>query len=250
LISDHGEHWSRTVVICAGLGAYTPRTLEVDGLKQLKDKGVFHGVEDIDTFRGKRVLIVGGGDAAVDHALMLEQLASEVTLIHRNSFFCAHEDSVAKLHRSSANLCYPFWTLGSVKGDDRIRSATIKQSQTGEQRTLEIDALMLNIGFDTELRTISEWGLNLHRNAILVDNRMRTSIDGVYAAGDIATYDGKLKLISTGCGEVAIAVNNAKNYIDPRARVNPGHSTERHVKAQRRLVAARMAQGESAAETG
>jgi thioredoxin reductase (NADPH) len=99
-----------------------------------------------------------------------------------------------------------------------------------------VDAIIFNIGFLTNLGPIEDWGLELEKNAIKVDSRMRTNIEGVFAAGDIVTYEGKLKLISTGCGEVAIAVNNAKHYINPKAKVSPGHSTEKHEIVQQRLA--------------
>ena len=92
-----------------------------------------------------------------------------------------------------------------------------------------MNAIVLNLGFIIDHGHIASWGLNLDHNGIVVDTHMRTNIEGVYAAGDIVHYDGKLKLISLGCGEVAIAVNNAKHYIDPKAKVAPGHSTDKHV---------------------
>jgi ferredoxin/flavodoxin---NADP+ reductase len=117
--------------------------------------------------------------------------------------------------------------LQEIVGDEHVREATIVQTQTGETEKLPIEAIIFNIGFLTNLGPIESWGLELEHNAIRVDSRMRTTVEGIYAAGDIVTYDGKLKLISTGCGEVAIAVNNAKNFIDPRAKVSPGHSTDK-----------------------
>lgn len=230
------HHRSRTVVICAGLGAYVPRTLDIPDVERLEGRGVFYFVRDPEAFRGKRVLIVGGGDAAFDYALMLEPVAEGVTLIHRNDFFSAHEDTVEKVRDSSVVLRVPFWELQALQGDDWVAGATIVNTRSGETVQLDIHALVLNIGFITNLGPIADWGLELDKNAIVVDSRMRTNIEGVYAAGDIVTYDGKLKLIATGFGEVAVAVNNAKNYIDPRARISPGHSTDKHVLARKRLA--------------
>ncbi len=237
--TDKAEHLAQTVVICAGLGAYIPRTLDIPDLKRLEGRGVFYFVSRPEAFRGKRVLIVGGGDAAFDYALMLEGVAEKVTLIHRNDFFSAHEHTIEKVRASSVEMRYPSWELQAVAGADRVRQATVVNSRSGETVTLEIDALVLNIGFITNLGPIADWGLALEKNAIVVDSRMRTNIEGVFAAGDIVAYDGKLKLIATGFGEVAVAVNNAKNYIDPRARVSPGHSTDKHVLAQRKLARSR-----------
>ncbi len=167
--------------------------------------------------------------------MMLEPVAKSITHIHRNDFFSAHEASVTKVKPSRVRLKYPFWEIKRLEGESWVRRVTIVQTQTGEEETFDVDALFLNIGFLTNLGPIADWGLHLEKNAIVVDSRMRTNIEGIYAAGDIVTYDGKLKLISVGFGEVAIAVNNAKNYIDPKARVNPGHSTEKHEVVSRKV---------------
>jgi len=235
ITTDKGEHLTKTVVICAGMGAYMPKRLDIPNLKELEGAGVYYFVRRLADFEGKDVLIVGGGDAAFDYSMMLEPVAKSITHIHRNDFFSAHEDSVRKVKESSVDLRCPFWELKRITGEDWVQDATIVQTQTGEEKTLRVDAIILNIGFLTNLGPIENWGLELENNAIKVDSRMRTSIDGVFAAGDIVTYDGKLKLISTGCGEVAIAVNNAKNYIDPKAKVSPGHSTDRHVLSKKKM---------------
>ncbi|MBU0983257.1 MAG: NAD(P)/FAD-dependent oxidoreductase [candidate division Zixibacteria bacterium] len=235
LETEHQVHRSKTVVICAGMGAYVPKRLDIPNLTELEGAGVYYFVRRIEDFRDKNVLIVGGGDGAFDYSMMLAPVARSITHIHRNDFFSAHEDSVRKVRESSVRLLVPFWELKQIEGDDWVRRATIVQSQTGEQEQLDVDAVILNIGFLTNLGPLEEWGLALDNNAIKVDSRMRTNIEGVYAAGDIVTYDGKLKLISTGCGEVAVAVNNAKSFIDPRAKVSPGHSTEKHLMAKRKL---------------
>ncbi len=234
LETDKAEHLSRTVVICAGLGAYVPRRLDVPDIERLESAGVHYFIRRIADFQDKNVLIVGGGDSAFDYAMMLEPVAKSITHIHRNDFFSAHEDSVRKVKASRVRMKYPFWEVKRIVGEDHIREVTIVQSQTGEEETLPIDDIVCNIGFLTNLGPIEQWGLELEQNAIKVDSRMRTNIDGVFAAGDIVTYDGKLKLISTGCGEVAIAVNNAKNYIDPKAKISPGHSTDRHEVVQKK----------------
>lgn len=244
LTTTKGEHLSRTVIVCAGLGAYIPRSIDVPNLKKLEGHGVFYFCRRLEDFRDKRLLIVGGGDAAFDYSMMLEPVAKSITHIHRNDFFAAHESSVKHVRESSVRLLYPFWNLKELRGEDWVNHATIVNSQTGEEEQLDVDAVVLNIGFITNLGPIADWGIEIDKGSIVVDSRMRTNIEGVYAAGDIVTYDGKLKLISTGCGEVAIAVNNAKNYIDPKAKVSPGHSTDKHEMVQRKL--ARMKRDEEA----
>lgn len=234
LITDKGEHFSRSVVICAGLGAYVPKKLDIPDVERLEGAGIYYFVRRINDFKDKNVLIVGGGDSAFDYSMMLEPVARSITHIHRNDFFAAHEDSVRKVMNSTVRMKFPFWEVQKIEGEDWVRRVTLVQSRTGEEEVLDIDAIVFNIGFLTNLGPIEDWGLELEHNAIKVDSRMRTNIEGIFAAGDIVTYEGKLKLISTGCGEVAIAVNNAKNYIDPKAKVSPGHSTDKHELAQKK----------------
>lgn len=244
LTTNKGRHYSKTVVICAGLGAYIPKRMDIPNLEELEGRGIYYFCRNLKDFENKRILIVGGGDAAFDYSMMLEPVAKSVVHIHRNDFFGAHEDSVEKVKNSSVDLKFPFWELKRIEGEDWVKRATIVQSRTGEEEAYDVDAIVLNIGFITNLGPIENWGLKIEKNAIEVDSRMRTNIEGVYAAGDIVTYDGKLKLISTGCGEVAVAVNNAKNYIDPKAKVSPGHSTEKHEIVMRKIAREKKARKE------
>lgn len=234
IVTDKEVHHSKTVIICAGLGAYIPRKLDIPDIDRLEGAGIHYYIRRIEDFRDKNILIVGGGDSAFDYAMMLDPVAKSITHIHRNDFFSAHEDSVRKVKASRVRMKYPFWEVKRIVGEEHISEVTLVQTQTGEEEVLPIDDVICNIGFLTNLGPIEQWGLELEHNAIKVDSRMRTNIEGVFAAGDIVTYDGKLKLISTGCGEVAIAVNNAKNYIDPKAKVSPGHSTDKHEIVQRK----------------
>lgn len=236
LTTTVGVHLSRTVVVCAGLGAYIPKRLDIPNVRELEGAGVYYFVRRLNDFRDKDILIVGGGDSAFDYSMMLEPVARSITHIHRNDFFSAHEDSVRKVRESSVRLMFPFWEVKQIEGEDWVRHCTIVQTQTGEQERLKVDAIVFNVGFITNLGPIADWGLEIDKNAIRVDSRMRTNMEGVYAAGDIVTYDGKLKLISTGCGEAAIAVNNAKHYIDPRAKVSPGHSTDKHEQVMTKIA--------------
>ncbi len=236
LTTSKGEHLSKTVVVCAGMGAYIPKKIDIPNVKELEGAGVFYFVRRLKDFADKRILVVGGGDAAFDYSLMLEPVAKSITHIHRNDFFAAHEDTVEKVMNSSVEMKFPYWELKQIEGDDWVRNVTIVQSKTGETERFEVDAVIFNIGFLTNMGPIEAWGLQIDKNSIAVDSRMRTNIDGVFAAGDIVTYDGKLKLISTGFGEVAIAVNNAKSYIDPKAKVNPGHSSDKHVVTMKKIA--------------
>jgi ferredoxin/flavodoxin---NADP+ reductase len=126
----------------------------------------------------------------------------------------------------------------SIDGDVCVRSATIFDNRTGEETTFELDAVLALIGFKPDLGPIGTWGLELERNSIKVNHRLETNLPGVYAAGDIATYEGKLELIATGFSEAAMAVNHAVHEINPKARYNPGHSTNLKIFKEREAAEA------------
>jgi thioredoxin reductase len=236
LTSDKQTHWTKTVIICAGLGAYTPRKPNVPNLEKYEGSGVYYFIKNKNDFANRDILIVGGGNSAFDYAMMLEPIAKNITMIHRNSHFSAHEDTVRKVSNSKVKMKHPFWELKEIVGNGGVERAVIHETKSGESEELHVDAIVLNIGFITDLGPIAEWGLALDKELIVVDTHMRTNLEGVYAAGDIVTYDGKLKLISLGCGEVAIAVNNAKHLIDPKAKISPGHSTDKHIIALKKAA--------------
>ncbi|WP_067932927.1 NAD(P)/FAD-dependent oxidoreductase [Alicyclobacillus kakegawensis] len=219
-------HLSRAVIICGGIGSFTPRPLPAASAQQFDGRGVYYYIDQLERFRDQRVLVVGGGDTALDYALMLKPVARSVTLIHRRDRFRAHEDSVKQLYASGVQV-KTFTELIDVDGDEQVRGVTLIHNQTKETERLELDAIVSGLGFSASLGPIKDWGLTIEKNDIVVNTRMETNIPGVYAAGDIVTYPGKLKLIATGFGEAPAAVNNAKTYIDPDARLFPGHSSER-----------------------
>ncbi len=227
LESESGRiHRSRAVIIAAGVGAFVPRSLDIPDIKRMEGKGVYYIVQNLEFFRGKRVLVVGGGDTALDWARSLLDIASEVTLIHRRGTFRAHEQSVKEILLSSCNVLR-FYELKALYGEEHVEAATVFDNRTGEEMTLEIDAIVLGLGFLANLGPIKKWGLEIVKNSILVDRTFRTNLPGVYAVGDIATYEGKLKLIATATAEAAVAVNYARHYIDPTVKVAPGHSSHR-----------------------
>lgn len=220
LRTDKGEHLTRTVVLAAGMGAFLPRKLDSQDVGRLVGRGMYYIVRDVEAFKGKRVLIVGGGNTAVDWALTLEGVCKKVTLIHLVKNFSAHEDSVHKLFRSRVDV-KTFYELKAVYGEEHVEGARVFNNRNKTELYLEVEAIILNIGFLANLGPIKEWGLTVEGNAIKVNERMETGLPGVYAAGDIVTHPGKIKLIATGASEAAIAVENAKNYLDRTARGQP-----------------------------
>jgi thioredoxin reductase len=215
---------ARAVLIAAGVGAFEPKTLPLPNASQYVGKGLHYAVRDLQAMRSKRILIVGGGDSAVDWANMISPIAQCVTLIHRRDQFRAHEQSVEAMRRGSTKIL-TFFELKSIAGSENIQEAVVFDNRTKAEQRLEIDALLVNIGFNNSLGPIKDWGLEIEGGSIKVDQMMQTNIPGIFAAGDIATFPGKLKLIATGFGEACIAVNFAKHFLDPKANIFPGHSS-------------------------
>ncbi|WP_152655035.1 NAD(P)/FAD-dependent oxidoreductase [Oceanobacillus sp. CFH 90083] len=225
LVSNTGEiHLTKTIIITAGNGAFQPRRLNVGDSEAYEGKNLHYYVKDMNKYKDKHVAILGGGDSAVDWALMLEEVASKVTLIHRRDQFRAHEHSVEQLEGSTIEKLTPYAPTAIV-ANERIEKLILQKIKEDELIELEVDDVICNYGFISSLGPIKDWGLEIEKNSIVVNSKMETNIPGIYAAGDICTYDGKVKLIATGFGEGPTAINNAKNYIDPKARIQPKHST-------------------------
>ena len=222
--TDKAEYHSKAVIITAGVGAFEPRRLDLPEAAKFERANLHYFVSDLNTFKDKKVLISGGGDSAVDWALMLEPIAEEVTLIHRRDKFRAHEHSVERLMNSKVNVVTPS-EITALHGEEFITAVTLANVKTKETQLIEVDSVIVNFGFVSSLGPIAEWGIEIESNSIVVDTRMETNIPGLFAAGDITTYPGKLKLIAVGFGEAPTAVNNAKVYIDPDAKLSPGHSS-------------------------
>jgi thioredoxin reductase (NADPH) len=229
LKTDKGTlHQSKAVLVAAGVGAFSPNRLEAQGVSDYEGKGVYYSVRDKTAFAGKNILIVGGGDSAVDWALAMKGSAKSITLVHRRDVFRAHELSVKELIDSKVDIKL-FYEVRKVIGDGRrVTQAVIFDNRTQAETTLDVDAILVNIGFRADLGPIKEWGLEIEGREIRVNGKMETSIPGVYAAGDIAgPIDGvKLNLIATGYAQAALAVNVAKAYVDPNSKIFPGHSSE------------------------
>lgn len=217
-------HYSKTIIITAGNGAFQPRRLNIQNSEAFENVNLHYYVDDMTRYQDQNVLLLGGGDSAVDWALMLEPIAKQVTLVHRRDQFRAHEHSIERLKASSVKVLTPFIPI-EVIGSDKIEQVILQEARGEATETVEIDSLICNYGFISKLGPIENWGLEIERNSIVVNSKMETNIPGIYAAGDINTFPGKVKLIVTGFGEGPTAVNNAMQYIDPKARIQPRHST-------------------------
>src|SRR5690349_20844687 len=168
LRTSKSAHKARSIIIAAGVGSFSPKTLPLANAKQYEGHGLHYFVKTISVFEGQKVLIVGGGDSAVDWANMLSPVCSQLTLIHRRDQFRAHEDSVVKMKQTPARI-KTFYELKSIGGNGRLETATIYDNRTKEEETLEIDSVLVNIGFSNSLGPIKDWGLALEANAIKVD---------------------------------------------------------------------------------
>lgn len=227
LETDKGNHYTaKAVIITAGIGAFEPNRLPNPDAQQYEGRGLWYNVHELNWYQGKNVLVIGGGDSAVDYALMLEPVANQVTLIHRRDGFRAHDASLKKLAESRVNVKL-FYELKRIAGDNWVEQAVIFDNRTREETTLNLDAIVVGTGFKASLGSLKNWGYDLQANQIVVNSKGETSLPGVYAAGDICWYPGKIRLIATGFGEVATAVNNAMaTIVTPGSAVFPGHSSE------------------------
>jgi thioredoxin reductase len=229
LHTTRGDLRSRTVIIAGGHGAFEPKKLPGYDMAPWEGKGAHYLVTEKSEFEGKRVLIVGGGDSACDWVVNLLDVAERVALVHRREGFRAHEATVAQVmnahERGDIDLHVPF-QIRDIEGNGRIERVTLFHSEDeANEVELEIDAVLLQLGFKTALGPLKQWGLDVEKGALVVDPLMKTNLDRVWACGDITTFDGKLKLIATGFGEAAIAVAQAVHHIRPDMKIQPKYST-------------------------
>ncbi|MBA2708624.1 MAG: NAD(P)/FAD-dependent oxidoreductase [Gemmatimonadaceae bacterium] len=237
LVTDTDRFPTRSVVIAAGIGAFSPRRLPQQCAEPWYGKGIFDNVADPEQFRGQKIVIIGGGDSAFDWAHQLRDRAEAVTLVHRSDKYRAHGATVGEVNAAVAagrTTLLPFYELHEVlSAGDRLSGIVIREVKTKETRKIEADAVLPMLGFISDIGPLAEWGLNLEKHEIVVNSLMETGRAGVYAAGDITSYPGKLKLIATGFAEAATAVNQAFHWIYPEKKVNPGHSSNMAVFGQK-----------------
>jgi len=232
VVTGKGRYRTGAVLIAAGLGAFQPRILKAPGVAEHEGRGVRYAPRPLDSYAGQNVVIVGGGDSAVDWVLALKDRARSVTLVHRRDGFRAHQASL-KLMMEAVNAgqvrLLTFHEVKAVTGNDSAEEIVVYDNRVkdgGREEVIKVDEVLFMLGYIANLGPIADWRLDLEKGTIKVDTTMATNLPGVYAAGDIVTYPGKLKLIATGYGEAAIAANHAFVYAHPEAKVSPGHSSE------------------------
>jgi ferredoxin/flavodoxin---NADP+ reductase len=219
------------VIIAGGLGAFEPRKLPAPGIHEFEGKGLAYAVRNLEDYRNKRVLVMGGGDSAVDWVLMLQDVAQSVSLIHRRNSFRAHAATTNQMiHAAEAGKIHIYtpYELRRLEGDGRVQRAVVYNNSRKDSvdEVIEIDAVLSMVGYLSKLGPIAHWGLELNGDRIMVSPSMETNLPGVFAVGDMALYPGKLKLIVTGYGEAAIAANHAAVVVNPDLKVEPGHSSD------------------------
>lgn len=223
--TQKAQHQTKAIIIACGNGAFAPKTLGLEGEEEFADDNIFYNVHKLDQFAGKKVVICGGGDSALDWALALYGLAESVTLVHRREAFRAHEHSVELLKASGVKILTPYLPKALHGKNGRAEQLVIQKVKEEEEIRLDVDALIVSYGFSTSNKNLKNWNLDFKRTSINVDNHFETSQKGIFAIGDAAQYDGKVDLIATGFGEAPMAVNQAINQIYPDRDNRVVHST-------------------------
>lgn len=217
---------SRAVVLTGGIGTPRPRPLPVGD--EWAGSAISWFVTDPERHRGQDVVVVGGGDSALDWADLLSDVATSVTLVHRRARFRGHAATLARVQQDARTRIVTESELVGLDGDlatGTLKSATLRHS-SGEEQAVAADHVIAALGFISDLGPIRDWGLELRGRSVAVDRWMRTNLPRVYAAGDLADFDGKVKLMSIGFGEVALAMNHVAVELDPDLTLFPGHSTD------------------------
>jgi thioredoxin reductase (NADPH) len=228
---------TRALVIAAGIGAFSPRRLPQASAEPWYGRGIHDRVTTPADYAGKHVVIIGGGDSAFDWAHQLEPHAKSVALVHRSDRFRAHAATVNEVHAAAARgrtAIHTFHELHEVHAEgDVLVGLELKDIKTKSTKRIDADVVLPMLGFVSDIGPLAEWGLTVENDEIRVNSQMETGRPGVYAAGDITDYPGKLKLIATGFAEAATAVNQAYHWIYPDKKVSPGHSSNLAVFGQK-----------------
>jgi thioredoxin reductase (NADPH) len=239
LETDTDRFPTRAIIIAAGIGAFSPRRLPHASAEPWYGRGIYDTVTDPQDYRDQRVVIIGGGDSAFDWATQLGGIATHVSLVHRSDRFRAHGATVTQFNADVAAGRASLFTfhelidvIEHVEGE-RFSHIVLKDIKAKTTRELEADVVLPMLGFVSDIGPIAEWGLTFEKDEIVVNQVMETGRPGVWAAGDVTTYPGKLKLIACGFGEAATAVNQAVHWIYPEKKVAPGHSSNMAIFGQK-----------------
>lgn len=219
LKTDTGtEFHAKMVVIAAGGGSFTPKRPPLRGIEDYEGNSVYYAVRRIEDFRGRNIMIAGGGDSALDWVLSLQPVASSLTLVHRRDAFRAAPDSVNKMHAlvEAGKMKFLLGQVMELHGEGGKLSAVTVRDNEGENSRVECDTLLPFFGLTMKLGPVADWGLNLHENLVPVDTeKFQTSTPGIFAIGDINSYPGKLKLILSGFHEAALMAQEGHRIVYP-----------------------------------
>jgi ferredoxin/flavodoxin---NADP+ reductase len=239
LVTETDRFPTRTIVIAAGIGAFSPRRLPQPCAQPWYGKGIFDVVTNPDDFRGQRVVIIGGGDSAFDWGVQLLERATHVTLVHRSDRFRAHGATIAQFNsaveagRATMHTFHELFDIKCAASPDRFSHIELRDVKAKTTKEIEADVVLPMLGFVSDIGPLAEWGLTLEKDEIVVNSQMETGRAGIYAAGDVTMYPGKLKLIAAGFAEAATAVNQAVHWIYPEKKVAPGHSSNMAIFGQK-----------------
>ena len=226
LTSHNGEkHYTKTIILATGYGTLEANKLEVKNAERFEGQNLHYVVRKMKHFQGKRILVSGGGNSAVDFANHLSTIAEQITIVHRRDEFSGHEQDVSKLKNSSIQILTPYKVTELDGTGSIIQKVIIEHLETGEQKEIEVDEVIVNHGFKIDLGPIKEWGLVLDEGRVVVNSKMESSIPGIFAAGDVTSYPNKLTLIAGGFADGPKALNSVKAYLDPEAQPMAMYST-------------------------
>jgi ferredoxin/flavodoxin---NADP+ reductase len=239
LVTETDRFPTRSIVIAAGIGAFAPRRLPQACAEPWYGRGIFDMVADPEVFRAQRVVIIGGGDSAFDWGTQLLDRAAHVSIVHRSDRFRAHAATVAQYQeavaagRASLFTFHELNEIECIQTPDRFSHIVIRDVKAKTTQRLDADAVLSMLGFVSDIGPLVDWGLQLEKDEIVVNSQMETGRAGIYAAGDVTTYPGKLKLIACGFAEAATAVNQAVHWIYPEKKIAPGHSSNMAIFGQK-----------------
>jgi len=239
LHTEKGDYPTKSIIVAAGIGAFSPRRLPQACAEPWYDRGIFDVVTDPAEFRGQRVVIIGGGDSAFDWATQLSGVATHVTLVHRSDRFRAHGATIAQFEadvKAGRASMFTFHEIGDVlcrAEGERFTHIVLRDVKAKTTTEIEADVVLPMLGFVSDIGPLADWGMTLQKDEIVVNQLMETGRAGIWAAGDVTTYPGKLKLIACGFGEAATAVNQAVHWMYPDKKVAPGHSSNMAIFGQK-----------------